>query len=152
MDLYNALLEVLRQEVGSGRIGCFGIGGEPLRGPDLYICNSPTILRVDAIQLKRVFARSNPLFRLFTAAREVHRALTDHADIRKRWSEEADKNLAERSILVDAIAEGGADPPSQQNRIVHISEAPTYPSQRRRRGRPKPETMNWSSSAKVVAG
>jgi hypothetical protein len=112
VDLGDDLLEFLKDCVASKRVGAFGVGGYASFAPDLYrkrrsFCDvmqfdwsvySPKVDYPGSFRIHFwVFSRQ---------LRDVHQALMDRPDIRKRWSAETDLNLADIGTLADVMLKG----------------------------------------------
>jgi D-threo-aldose 1-dehydrogenase len=112
VDLGDDLLEFLRDCVTSGGIGVFGIGGDASRALDLYEKRRPFcgVMQFDwsVFSPKSDYPGSFRIhYWVFSRQlRQVHQALTDRPDIRKRWSAETDLNLADISTLADVMLKG----------------------------------------------
>jgi D-threo-aldose 1-dehydrogenase len=111
-DLSDDLLEFLKDCVASKRVSAFGIGGDASRALDLYQKRRPFC---DVMQFDwTVFSPKSDYpgsFRIHywvfsRQLRDVHQALMDRPDIRKRWSAETDLNLADIGTLADVMLKG----------------------------------------------
>jgi D-threo-aldose 1-dehydrogenase len=112
VDLGDDLLEFLKDCVASKRVGAFGIGGDASRAPDLYrkrrsFCD---VMQFDWTPFSPKYDYPGS-FRIHywvfsRQLEEVHQALMDRPNIRKRWSAETDLNLADTGILADVMLKG----------------------------------------------
>jgi D-threo-aldose 1-dehydrogenase len=108
-DLGEGLLEFLKDSVASQRVDAFGIAGNASRASDLYqkrrsFCD---IMQLDwtVFSSKSDYPGSFRIhFSVFSRQlRDVHQALVDRPDLRKRWSAETDLNLADLGTLSDVM-------------------------------------------------
>ena len=118
-DLGEDLLEFLKDSVALQRVDAFGIAGNASRASDLYqkrrsFCD---IMQLDwtVFSPKSDYPGSFRIhFSVFSRQlRDVHQALVDRPDLRKRWSAETDLNLADLGTLSDVMLKGALSrPPS----------------------------------------